>query len=145
MMLDIDHFKHINDTYGHTAGDEALKQLAERLKGMQTPILTPYRFAGDEFIIILKSSQNKIKEKSAIQCHQLFGEPFMLAGEKRKVGGSIGIASYPADAGSIEQLIICADDAMYQVKKRGRNNFAFYKTNVNETQENENGGSLCTK
>ncbi len=145
MMLDIDHFKYINDTYGHTAGDEALKQLAERLKGMQTPILTPYRFAGDEFIIILKSSQNKIKEKSAVQCHQLFGEPFMLAGEKRKVGGSIGIASYPADAGSIEQLIICADDAMYQVKKSGRNNFAFYKTDGNETQENENGGSLCTK
>jgi diguanylate cyclase (GGDEF)-like protein len=69
----------------------------------------------------------------------------MLAGEKRKVGGSIGIASYPADAGSIEQLIICADDAMYQVKKSGRNNFAFYKTDGNETQENENGGSLCTK
>ncbi|MDE6202041.1 MAG: GGDEF domain-containing protein, partial [Lachnospiraceae bacterium] len=134
MMLDIDHFKHINDTYGHTAGDEALKQLAERLKGMQTPILTPYRFAGDEFIIILKSSQEKIKEKSAFQCYQLFDEPFMLAGEKRKVGGSIGIASYPMDAGSVEQLIICADDAMYQVKKSGRNNFAFYKADGEKKQ-----------
>lgn len=134
MMLDIDHFKHINDTYGHTAGDAALKELAERLKGVQSPILTPYRFAGDEFIIILKSSQSKIKEKSAFQCYQLFDEPFLLAGEKRKVGGSIGVASYPTDAASVEQLIICADDAMYQVKKSGRNNFAFYKAAGKENQ-----------
>lgn len=132
MMLDIDHFKHINDTYGHTAGDEALKQLADRLKGLQTPILTPYRFAGDEFIIILRSGQRKIVEKAAFQCHQLFDKPFLLAGEKRKVGGSMGIASYPADAADAEQLIIAADDAMYEVKKSGRNNFAFYHAGQKE-------------
>lgn len=126
MMLDIDNFKHINDTYGHTTGDEALRQLADRLKGMKTPLLTPYRFAGDEFIIILRSCQRKIVEKEALHCFQLFDKPFMLAGEKRKVGGSIGVASYPADAKDIEHLIICADDAMYQVKKSGKNNFAFY-------------------
>lgn len=126
MMLDIDNFKHINDTYGHTTGDEALKQLADRLKGMKTPLLTPYRFAGDEFIIILRSCQRKIVEKEAFHCHQLFDKPFLLAGEKRKVGGSIGIASYPTDAKDIEHLINCADDAMYQVKKSGKNNFAFY-------------------
>ena len=126
MMLDIDNFKHINDTYGHTTGDEALRQLADRLKGMKTPLLTPYRFAGDEFIIILRSCQRKIVEKEVVHCFQLFDKPFLLAGEKRKVGGSIGVASYPADAKDIEHLIICADDAMYQVKKSGKNNFAFY-------------------
>ncbi len=125
-MLDIDDFKHINDTYGHTAGDEALKQLAERLMGMQSQLLTPYRFAGDEFIMILKSNQRKIVEKTAYQCRQIFTLPFCLAGEDRKVCGSIGIASYPSDAADIEQLIVCADDAMYQVKKSGKNNFAFY-------------------
>lgn len=126
MMLDIDHFKSINDTYGHSAGDEALKQLADRLKEIQTPILTPYRFAGDEFIIILKSIQKKIVDKEALRCSHLFKDPFLLAGEKKQIGGSIGIASYPADAGEVEQLINCADDAMYQVKKSGRNHYAFY-------------------
>ncbi len=126
MMLDIDNFKNINDTYGHITGDEALRQLADRLKGMKTPLLTPYRLAGDEFIIILRSCQRKIVEKEAFHCYQLFNKPFLLAGEKRKVGGSIGIASYPTDAKDIEHLINCADDAMYQVKKSGKNNFAFY-------------------
>lgn len=126
MMLDIDHFKSINDTYGHSAGDEALKQLADRLKEMQTPILTPYRFAGDEFIILLKSAQKKIVDKEVFKCSQLFKDPFTLAGEKKQIGGSIGIAAYPADAVEVEQLINCADDAMYQVKKSGRNHYAFY-------------------
>lgn len=128
MMIDIDNFKQINDTYGHTAGDEALKQLAERLKAIRTPLLTPYRFAGDEFIILLKSGQKKIIDKSAFQCHQIFDKPFVLAGEKRHVGGSIGIATYPDNAADAEQIIVYADDAMYQVKKSGKNNFAFFKS-----------------
>lgn len=125
-MMDIDDFKHINDNYGHTAGDDALRQLAGRLKEMRSPILTPYRYAGDEFIMILKGNQSKIVEKTAFQSRQLFTKSFNLAGEERKVCGSIGIACYPKDADSIEQLIICADSAMYQVKKSGKNNFAFY-------------------
>lgn len=130
MMLDIDNFKHINDTYGHATGDEALKQLADRLKEIRTPLLTPYRFAGDEFIIILKSSQHKIVEKEAFRCHQLFEKPFWLAGEERKIGGSIGVASYPADARDIEHLINCADDAMYHIKKSGKNNYGFYSESI---------------
>ena len=127
MMMDIDDFKKINDTKGHTAGDEALKQLASRLKEMESQILTPYRFAGDEFIVILESSQSKIIEKAAYQMRQIFTKPFILAGEKSKVCGSIGIASYPKDTDNLEDLIVCADDAMYQVKKSGKNDFAFYR------------------
>ncbi len=126
LMLDIDDFKHINDTYGHTAGDEALKQLADRLKAMHSNILMSYRFAGDEFIMLLKSNQSNMIEKTAYQSRQLFTKPFRLAGEDRKVCGSIGVATYPSDADDIEQLIVCADDAMYQVKKSGKNNFAYY-------------------
>ena len=132
MMIDIDEFKKINDTYGHTAGDEALKEVASRLKALQSQILTPYRFAGDEFILIIKSKQNKIVEKTAYQCRELFGKPFVLAGEQRKVCGSIGIASYPKDADNLETLIECADKAMYKVKKSGKNNFAFYEPTINE-------------
>lgn len=127
MMMDIDDFKKINDTMGHTAGDEALQQVAARLKEMESQILTPYRFAGDEFIVILASNQSKIVEKAAFQMRQIFSKPFVLAGNKAKVCGSIGIASYPKDTEDLEQLIVCADDAMYQVKKNGKNDFAFYK------------------
>ena len=130
MMMDIDNFKTINDTFGHTAGDDALKQLAARLKEINTQIFSSYRFAGDEFIVILKSTSGKIVEKAAHQCRQMFDKPFVLDGEKRKVGGSIGIASYPQDATTIEQLIVCADAAMYEVKKSGKNNFAYYRKNV---------------
>lgn len=126
IMIDIDDFKKINDTLGHTAGDEALKQVASRLKDIGSPLLTPYRFAGDEFILILESNQYKIVEKTAYQCRQVFTSPFTLDGKKTKVCGSIGIASYPKDSEDVEQLIICADDAMYQVKKNGKNDFAFY-------------------
>lgn len=126
LMVDIDNFKTINDTMGHAAGDDALRQIAERMKAIESPILTPYRFAGDEFILILKSSQSKIVEKTAYQCSQLFAKEFLLDKKKTKVGGSIGIASYPQDTEDLEQLIIYADDAMYQVKKNGKNDFAFY-------------------
>lgn len=126
LMLDIDDFKNINDVYGHAAGDEALKQVAERMRAMQSQILTPYRYAGDEFIMILLSEQGKIIEKTAYGCRQVFANDFMIRGEKRKVTGSIGIATYPKDADSMEQLIICADKAMYQVKKSGKNKFAYY-------------------
>ncbi len=131
MMLDIDDFKKINDTLGHSAGDDALRQVADRLKEMQSQILTSYRFAGDEFIIIMESSQQKLVEKAAYQCRQIFTKPFSLGGNSYKICGSIGIASYPEDTDDLEQLIICADDAMYQVKKSGKNDFAFYRKKDN--------------
>ena len=126
IMMDIDDFKHINDTMGHKAGDEALQQVAQRMKEMESQILTPYRYAGDEFIMILRSSQEKIVEKTAYQCRQIFTKPFMLNKTKSKICGSIGIASYPKDTQELEELIIFADAAMYQVKRNGKNDFAFY-------------------
>lgn len=132
IMIDIDDFKTINDTLGHTAGDEALTQVASRLKEMESQILTPYRYAGDEFILILQSNQGKIVEKTAYQCRQVFTRPFILNGNMAKVCGSIGIASYLKDTEDVEQLIIYADDAMYHVKKNGKNDFAYYCANERE-------------
>lgn len=133
IMVDIDNFKHINDNMGHKAGDEALQQLGQRLREMESQILTPYRYAGDEFILILRSSQRKIVEKTAYQCRQLFTKPFILNKNKTKIGGSIGIASYPEDTKDMEELIIFADAAMYEVKKNGKNDFAFYNKNIQRT------------
>ena len=114
MMLDIDNFKKINDTYGHTAGDEALQQVANRLKDMQSQILTSYRFAGDEFILILRSSQSMLVEKTAYQCRQVFAKDVTLCGTKRRIGGSIGIASYPKDTDNLEQLIDSNEEERYK-------------------------------
>ena len=97
------------------------------MKEMESQILTPYRYAGDEFIMILRSSQGKIVEKTAYQCRQIFTKPFVLNKTKTKICGSIGIASYPKDTEDMEELVIFADAAMYQVKKNGKNDFAFYQ------------------
>jgi len=132
LMLDIDDFKSINDVYGHAAGDEALKQVAERMKAMQSQILTPYRYAGDEFIMILLSEQGKLIEKTAYGCRQVFSSDFTIRGVKRKITGSIGVATYPKDAATVEQLIVCADKAMYMVKKSGKNKFAYYGQTTEE-------------
>lgn len=130
LMLDIDDFKKINDNYGHNGGDDALRQLAARMKEMCSPLLTAYRYAGDEFIIIFKSAQPRMVEKTAYQCRQLFTKTFFITGKTMKICGSIGVASYPKDAQDAEHLISCADDAMYQVKKSGKNDFALYQSQV---------------
>lgn len=133
IMLDIDNFKVINDSYGHIVGDQALKQVADRLKSMQTQLLTPYRFAGDEFILILKSDNVQIVERTAFQCRQVFQKPFDINGTSKNIYGSIGIASYPRDTMELEQLIVCADAAMYEVKKTGKNAYGYYR-NRKETE-----------
>lgn len=126
IMMDIDDFKKINDTYGHSAGDDALRELGARLKKITSPLLSAYRYAGDEFILLLQSTQPNIVMDTAYQCRNLFTKDFKLQGEKHKVCGSMGIACYPTDSNNLEQVIICADNAMYQVKKNGKNDFAFY-------------------
>lgn len=136
IMIDIDDFKDINDTLGHAGGDIALKTIADRMKGIQSQILTPYRFAGDEFIMILSSAQEKLVEKVAYDCRNIFATEVAFKNKKHKVTGSIGLASYPKDAFDIETLITCADDAMYQVKRSGKNQFAYYQK---KSQNNKKG------
>lgn len=135
IMMDIDNFKSINDTYGHGAGDEALQQVAARLKALQTPILTAYRYAGDEFIIILKSTQSRIMDKTSLACRQVFEKCFLIAGQKMYISGSMGGACYPKDADDLEHVVIYADEAMYDVKRNGKNGIEFYEK---KQQEEEN-------
>ena len=127
IMLDLDNFKGINDTMGHAMGDEALKGVANRLKTLRTPLLTAYRFAGDEFILILRSDNPKISDNAVIQCLQVFRKPYKMMGKPMDIHGSIGAACYPADTLDMETLIVCADDAMYAIKKEGKNGYMFYR------------------
>ena len=127
IMLDLDNFKGINDNMGHAMGDEALKGVANRLKMLRTPLLTAYRFAGDEFILILRSDNPKISDNAVIQCLQVFRKPYKMKGKTMDIHGSIGAACYPADTLDMETLIVCADDAMYAIKKEGKNGYMFYR------------------
>lgn len=127
IMLDLDNFKGINDTMGHAMGDEALKGVANRLKTLHTPLLTAYRFAGDEFILILRSDNPKISDNAVMQCLQVFRKPYKMMGKPMDIHGSIGAACYPADTLDMETLIVCADDAMYAIKKEGKNGYMFYR------------------
>ena len=127
IMLDLDNFKGINDTMGHAMGDEALKGVANRLKTLKTPLLTAYRFAGDEFILILRSDNPKISDNAVMQCLQVFRKPYKMMGKPMDIHGSIGAACYPADTLDRETLIVCADEAMYAIKKEGKNGCMFYR------------------
>lgn len=127
IMLDLDNFKGINDTMGHAMGDEALKGVANRLKTLKTPLLTAYRFAGDEIILILRSDNPKISDNAVMQCLQVFRKPYKMMGKPMDIHGSIGAACYPADTLDMETLIVCADDAMYAIKKEGKNGCMFYR------------------
>ncbi len=137
MMLDIDDFKKINDTYGHAAGDITLQEIGNRMKEMQTQILTPYRYAGDEFIMILRSAQPNLVEKAAYSCRNVFAKNIKLNNKIYKVSGSIGVASFPKDAQDIETLITRADDAMYVVKKSGKNQFAYYEAGMAKDEQKD--------
>ena len=127
MFLDLDRFKVINDTLGHTYGDRVLKAVAERLKGCVRESDTVSRWGGDEFVFIIT---NIIQPQDvAFTAHKIFNEmssPFQLEERKVSITPTIGIAVYPLDASDAENLIKKADTAMYHGKERGRNTFKFY-------------------
>ena len=125
IMIDIDNFKGINDSLGHTIGDEALRQIGKRLMDIDFNGFTPYRFAGDEFIAITKSVDRNTVEECAKKCMEVFEQPFILAEKSYDIHGSIGVAIYK-DGDSQLDLVSHADDAMYKVKISGKNGYAFY-------------------
>ncbi len=126
MFLDLDRFKWVNDTLGHAAGDDLLKEVAKRLQGCVQDNDTVARLGGDEFTIILANGQGP--EQATLVAEQIINqvrEPMTLHGQVVHVGVSIGIAVYPGDAREMEDLIKFADMAMYQAKEAGRNTFRF--------------------
>lgn len=134
VMLDIDNFKKINDSFGHDAGDRVLCELGHRLYMFSDDVFTPYRFAGDEFILILKTTDDTILLNYLSKCTSVFEEPVLLQDQAYHVGGSFGVASYPHDSEAGEQLIICADRAMYFSKTHGKNMLSFYR-DIKNTDE----------
>ncbi|MDD7643067.1 MAG: ABC transporter substrate binding protein [bacterium] len=124
-MIDIDDFKSINDNYGHRVGDDALRQVAFRLHELRSEEMVAYRYAGDEFIVLLCSWNTADIHACAKKCMDIFTEPFDLGGVRLQVSGSMGIAFYGRDMDA-KTLIASADQAMYRAKKSGKNGYMIY-------------------
>jgi len=127
MFLDLDGFKHVNDTLGHNMGDLLLKEAAERLKGCVRDIDTVARLGGDEFTVIL-SELNEPDRVDRIARHilQRLSAPIKLDGELVHISGSVGITLFPQDAAALEDLLKNADQAMYSAKQEGKNRYHFF-------------------
>jgi diguanylate cyclase (GGDEF)-like protein len=132
MLLDLDRFKLVNDSLGHRAGDELLKEVAHRLKGVVRDIDTVVRLGGDEFVLVISPSPERhAAEQVAARVIEALGPAVRVAGVEIHTSPSIGIAFYPADAVSVENLVAHADAAMYSAKQRGRNNFQCFTPGMN--------------
>jgi diguanylate cyclase (GGDEF)-like protein/PAS domain S-box-containing protein len=128
LMFDLDHFKGVNDTLGHDAGDLLLTEVAQRLQSCVRKTDVVGRQGGDEFTIILSQIGEYIGSNQVVQkILKKISEPYYIRDELVYVTASIGVACYPTDASNEENLLICADQAMYAAKKQGRN-CAYYFT-----------------
>jgi diguanylate cyclase (GGDEF)-like protein/PAS domain S-box-containing protein len=132
IFLDLDGFKHINDSLGHAVGDALLKSISIRLVAVVRRSDTVSRQGGDEFVILL--SEIAVPQAAAASAKKILvslSAPHAVEGQDLHINGSIGISIYPADGEDAETLIKNADTAMYHAKEHGRNNFQFFKAEMN--------------
>ncbi len=127
LFIDLDGFKEVNDRFGHETGDTLLKEAARRMLACVRESDTLGRLGGDEFIIIV-GQLDHIESVNRIANDILMSvsEPYILDGETANISTSIGISLYPDDADDVSTLITCADQAMYAVKREGRNGIRYY-------------------
>ncbi|BAN34819.1 sensor diguanylate cyclase/phosphodiesterase, PAS, PAS and PAS domain-containing [Sulfuricella denitrificans skB26] len=132
MLLDIDNFKTINDTLGHTHGDLLLQDIADRLSRCVPEDDTLARIGGDEFVIVLEGvSEVEEIAKIAQKIVDIFSLPFTPSSQEIYVTPSMGVTIYPMDGHDSDSLLKNADAAMYTAKEYGRNHFRFYTTDMN--------------
>jgi diguanylate cyclase (GGDEF)-like protein len=132
LFLDLDRFKHINDTLGHEAGDQLLQEVAIRLKACLRDSDTVARLGGDEFVVLLPElDEDKYVATVARKILTAVARPFLLSGQEFRITASIGISIYPHDGLDEQVLTKNADTAMYHAKEEGKNNFKFYSEKLN--------------
>jgi diguanylate cyclase (GGDEF)-like protein len=132
MFMDLDQFKHINDSLGHAVGDQLLQSVAERLMGCVRHLDTISRQGGDEFVLLLPYIEHA--EDAAFTAQKILvalAQPHRIDENTIHIGASIGISIYPDDGQDAETLIKCADSAMYHAKENGRNNYQFFEQGMN--------------
>jgi diguanylate cyclase (GGDEF)-like protein/PAS domain S-box-containing protein len=127
LFLDLDRFKEINDTFGHAAGDEVLRELAQRLRACLREGDTVARLGGDEFTVILEDAGSLEQvQKVAGKILEVFAQPVRVREQDFFVSASVGVAVYPEGGRDVESLLKHADTAMYFAKAEGRNNVQLY-------------------
>jgi len=133
LFIDLDRFKLVNDTLGHGAGDNLLKEAAVRLRNCIRNSDTVGRLGGDEFAAIL-SELSKPGDAGLVaqKIIDVFKRPFDLEGKETHVTASVGVALYPADSDNAAALVVNADAAMYRAKEQGRNNYQYFTRDMNE-------------
>ncbi|WP_346621227.1 EAL domain-containing protein [Blastococcus montanus] len=117
LLLDLDGFKEINDSLGHSAGDDLLRQVGPRLRSSLRSGDVLARLGGDEFAVLMPAAETAEARTLAERLHGLLLAPFTVAGVRLHVGVSIGVATTPAPATTVEELLHCADVAMYSAKR----------------------------
>lgn len=133
MFIDLDHFKQINDSMGHFVGDEILKLSAHRLQNVARKTDLLARIGGDEFLLVIPDlPDNDTAKRVASSVLSAFSEPFVWNNHEFFLTGSVGMSVFPDDGDNAEQLLACADMAMYRVKQDGRDAFCFYNHNMNQ-------------
>ena len=127
LIIDLDHFVMINDSFGHALGDQVLKAVAERLGAIFDPGITLARLGGDEFAVLAESCP-QLMQAAALAQRIIEGlkEPFDIHGHRLFINASIGISLFPSDAMSAEQLLRNADSALFKAKSGGRDGYALY-------------------
>lgn len=130
LLIDIDDFKLVNDCYGHSHGDELLKEIAARLRAIARRRELVARIGGDEFAVIFEAAAADSLEKAGRRFQAAFAEPVTVGGVTLKIGGSMGLAMSPEHSTSSADLQRFADLALYQVKARGGGGFAMFEKNL---------------
>jgi diguanylate cyclase (GGDEF)-like protein/PAS domain S-box-containing protein len=136
LYIDLDRFKQLNSTLGHQIGDHLLQLIGERLNRLTGKYGEIYRHGGDEFVFFLKKSTRKKTEWMAKQILQLFEQPFIIDDQELFLTPSIGISQFPMDGKNPEQLIKNADEALFQVKEKGRSHYRFYRSDMKKVFPN---------
>jgi len=132
MFMDLDRFKHINDSLGHAVGDQLLQSIAKRLVACGRQSDTVSRQGGDEFLLLLPYIEHA--DDAALSAQKMLtalAPPHHIDGSDIHISVSIGISIYPDDGQDAQTLIKCADTAMYYAKENGRNNFKFFEQDMN--------------
>ncbi len=128
IFIDLDHFKNVNDTLGHGAGDDLLLQIARRLRKAVRSADLVARLGGDEFLVLVSSPDIRSEVEHVYRrIRALVAEPVLLGGHEVRITATLGVSLYPHDGRDIETLMRHADMAMYSAKEHGRNHLAFFE------------------
>ena len=132
LFLDLDNFKHINDSLGHSIGDKLLNSIAERLSSLVRHSDTVSRYGGDEFVLLtIEDTPAEHAQITAEKILRALADPHLVSGHELHITTSIGISVYPEDGADAETLIKNADNAMYHAKTNGRNNYQYFNSDMN--------------